>query len=182
MLLSLIAFAAVSTSSPALFVRQGEIIIYEVKSVPLVSSSTLKVLFHGVPLPVFKRDYINFVVVPADVGEKPGEYELEISDDYNSFEKSKVVVQKNPFKEIVEGVAYEFVTLPAIEQQSIQKAKAPLVASLNTSAKATLPQLWLNTFSYPVLNPEITEEFGRTRIYTNFRSVHKGTDFRGNTT
>lgn len=175
LILFLCAFLGVrEASAQALTVKQGEVMIYSIKS-----KADVQALFGGVQIPVFTHGGQNYALVAADVSKKPGNYYLRIRSGDKELEKKVIKVNPGTYPQVVRGVAYKFGTLSKEKQEAVTKDKAPLLDRLSKASNAALSKISRANFRNPLDSTiTVTSPYGYKRIYTNHSTIHHGVDFR----
>lgn len=137
--------------------------------------SDLTVEFNGEDVPVFELGDKMYALVSSNVSENTGTYDFNIRDGSDILFSEKANVVKYDFPKIYQNIAYSPADLTSSELQEINKTKESLFEALD---RRTEEKIWETSFQYPLKNIHITSDYGRKRIYTNYETQHKGTDFR----
>lgn len=135
----------------------------------------LNIRFGGSNVPVFDLEGKTYALVSSNVDERVGTYDFSIRNGSYTLFSKEVDVVKYDFPKVYQEIAYSPAGLTATELEEINKTKETLFEALD---RRTDEKLWETPFQYPLENIHITSDYGRKRIYTNYETQHKGTDFR----
>lgn len=115
-------------------------------------------------------------IVPVDIDITPGKYGIDITEGEDRH-KTEIIVRQHEFKTIKLTLPEGKVTLsPEDEERAAREAEL-----LNKIWPEITSPAWNGQFTSPV-NSEVSTGFGVKRIMNEKKtSVHKGTDFRGET-
>lgn len=115
-------------------------------------------------------------IVPVDIDITPGKYGIDITEGEDRH-KTEIIVRQHEFKTIKLTLPEGKVTLsPEDEERAAREAEL-----LNKIWPEITASAWSGRFTSPI-NSEVSTAFGVKRIMNEKKtSVHKGTDFRGET-
>lgn len=115
-------------------------------------------------------------IVPVDIDQKPGKYQIHISDGEKRH-KTEVVVRRHKFKTIKLTLPEAKVILSTEDQERANRE----ADMLDKIWPEMTPLVWNGRFSAP-LATEVSTGFGVRRVMNEKKtSVHRGMDFRGET-
>ncbi|MBI4681782.1 MAG: M23 family metallopeptidase [Nitrospirae bacterium] len=122
------------------------------------------------------KDNQLLAMVPVDIDITPGKYNIEIAVGKDRY-KTEIIVRRHKFKTIKLTLPEEKVTLsPEDEERAAREAEL-----LNKIWPESTDPAWNGRFTTPI-NTAVSTGFGVKRIMNEKKtSVHKGTDFRGET-
>lgn len=180
-LLSIILLFVSVNPIPVEDVPQGQVALADINEYVSVlenvgyEKENLNIKFGGSNVPVFDLNDKTYALISSNVDEETGTYDFSIRSGSHTLFSKKVDVVKFDFPKVYQEIAYSPANLTSSELEEIRESKETLFEALD---RRTDEKLWETPFQYPLENIHITSDYGRKRIYTNYQTQHKGTDFR----
>ncbi len=157
-------------------IMQGEpalVTIHGLTSVSAVRSAT----WNGKPFGIFLYDSKPGGFIAADIGQRPGTYDVVVSLKDGTSLRAAVRVDERPKLEAPLGIPEKLGGNTTAAEQALLKALAQENAAL-AALKSGTKSYWTGGFRYPVRNPVVTDAYGYSRLTVGSVITHKGTDFR----
>lgn len=152
---------------------QGDPVLIEVSA-----TSTSKVFFSGVSVPVFNfKNKKEDALFGIDLNKTPGDYPLIVKFGNRQLYKSNIKVLPRVKKEAPLGIPERLGGNTVPSQNSLMKsltAENFILSRLKTGAKV----FWSKPFSAPLTDATVTDPYGYSRITGQYLIPHKGVDFR----
>ena len=157
-------------------VPQGEIRLIPIPKKVSLNTETVHAFFDGKKVPVFDYSGRVYTLVPVSAQKSVGTYNLEIFKDEQIIDLLPIIITRKEFPEDVLNIPYEFVEFPKQVQDNIREIKQPFLEALQKTSET---RRWSTGFSYPLDVIDITDFFGKRRVYTNYTTpFHNGVDLR----
>jgi murein DD-endopeptidase MepM/ murein hydrolase activator NlpD len=161
---------------PAGSVFQGDPFLITVSGVGSIAD-VQKIFFDNQSLWFFTYQGKPTALVGIDLNKKPGDYKILVKmENGDNFEKIIAVKAREKPEEPL-GIPEKLGGNTLASQKTLVSTLASENDVIN-NLRSISKKLWPDGFSYPLVNPIVTDPYGYTRITGNYSIAHKGADFR----
>lgn len=169
-----VSLAAVLNVQPNPII-QGDPILISVQEIP--ATSTAQIYFDNKPLKTFTYKNNPTALYGFDINKKPGVYKVSAKLSNGSSVEKLIVVGERKKAEISFNIPAKLGGNATSSQKTLVSTLAVENAGLLGLGTA-LYAYWTHGFTFPLLNPIITDPYGYIRQTGATTLTHKGIDFR----